>query len=209
MNELHIGERIKKKREQNGLSLQDIAEELDVNRSSVMRWENGETNRIKLPIIEKLARILKTTPQYLMGYEMENPSALQPCLPEDACLLPVLKDLCSPERLFESENILHYELADGKYQNTPCFYLIQEGDSMSPRLDEGDYLLIKVQKKLESGDLGVFLIDHRETMVRVLHHAGSMELQAFNPYYPLLRLDKEEKDRISVIGRVMESKKRW
>ena len=68
MDQVSVGQRIKRQREQKGLSLQDVADRLAVNRSSVMRWENGEINRIKLPFVEKLAQILETSPGYLMGY---------------------------------------------------------------------------------------------------------------------------------------------
>ena len=67
--EMGIGKRIRQKREELGMSLQDVATKLDVNKTSVMRWEKGETGKIKLPVVEKLAQVLSTTPEYLMGWE--------------------------------------------------------------------------------------------------------------------------------------------
>ena len=66
---MNIGDRIRERRENLGLSLEAVGTELGVHRSTVMRYENGDTQRIPLPVIEKLAAILKTTPTYLMGWE--------------------------------------------------------------------------------------------------------------------------------------------
>lgn len=84
-----IGDRIKEKRERAGFSLQDVAEKLDVNRSSVLRWENGDTGKIKLPVIEKLAQILHTTPAYLMGWEDSEETAA----PKKESILDQIKNL--------------------------------------------------------------------------------------------------------------------
>ena len=181
MDQLRIGERIKKRREEIGLSLQHVADKLDVNRSSVMRWENGETNRIKLPIVEKLAQILQTSPDYLMGYAGTD----------------------------DRENIIYYELADGRYRHGHYFYLLVSGDSMAPHLLDDDQILVKEQNTLTNGQLGVFLLDGQTFILREYYHGETVELHAFNPYYPVLRLEEKDADRIQIIGRVMESRRQW
>ncbi|MBE7010852.1 MAG: LexA family transcriptional regulator [Ruminococcaceae bacterium] len=209
MEKTKTGERIKKKREESGLSLQDIAEKLAVNRSSVMRWENGETNRIKLPVIEKLAKILKTTPKYLMGYEDEDYSKVQFCSTDDACFLPVVKQICGDENLMQPDNVLYYEIAESGYQDGNYFYLLLSGDSMAPQLCEGDRLLIQKQKRLQEGDIGVFLLDGNDGLIRRYQKRKNTELFAFNPYYPVVNFSQEDLSRLQVIGRVIESKRTW
>lgn len=66
---MNVGERIRQRREALGLTLEAVANELGVNRSTVKRYESGETQRIPLSTIEKLARVLRTTTAYLMGWE--------------------------------------------------------------------------------------------------------------------------------------------
>lgn len=66
---MNVGERIRQRRGELGLTLEAVANELHVNRSTVKRYESGETQRIPLSTIEKLARILKTTTAFLMGWE--------------------------------------------------------------------------------------------------------------------------------------------
>ena len=66
---MSIGEKIKERREALGLTLEAVGAELGVHRSTILRYESGDTQRISLPVIEQLAAILKTTPSYLMGWE--------------------------------------------------------------------------------------------------------------------------------------------
>lgn len=70
---MQIGDRIRARREELGLSLEDVAKKLLVNRSTVKRYESGETRRISLPTIEKLAAVLDTTVEYLMGWDQKKP----------------------------------------------------------------------------------------------------------------------------------------
>ncbi|MGN1059987.1 MAG: helix-turn-helix domain-containing protein [Clostridia bacterium] len=211
MDRINIGQRIKKRREQIGLSLQDVADKLDVNRSSVMRWENGETSRIKLPMIEKLAQILQTSPDYLIGYKDVDDDNVtsRACSAEDACFLPVLKHIHSVNNLFDKQNIIYYELADGRYRYAHYFYLLVPGDSMAPYLADNDKVLVKQQEYLKNGQLGVFLIDEQDYIIREYRQNEQIELHAFNPYYPALRFSKNEAKRIQIVGLILESKRMW
>ncbi len=212
MNQCNIGQRIKRKREDQKLSLQFVADKLDVNRSSVMRWENGETNRIKLPMLERLAQILQTTPGYLMGYEEEDKHSLytsgQCVAPESACMLPVWKSLPCLEHHTEQNVACGYEIADAAYRND-CFFLRITEKSMAPSLEEGDLILVRRQNNLEKGDLGVFLLAEQDCLIRLYFPEEQLELHSFNPYYPTLRLDATEEKRVKIIGKVLESRRRW
>ena len=210
MNQINIGQRIKKKREQHKLSLQYVADKLDVNRSSVMRWENGETSRIKLPMLERLAQILQTTPEYLMGYEDEeiSDSTVRNVLPESACMIPVLDRLQIENGSLDWKYIIDYEIADTKYRHD-CFFLRISENSIAPRLEEGDRVLISLQSTLQNGETGVFLLDETESLIRIYSCEKEPELHSFNPYYPTLRFNETEKERLKIIGKVVESRRSW
>ena len=62
------GERIKKRREAIGMSVDDVAAEIGKNRATVYRYENGYIGDVPVSILSKLADILCTTPAYLMGW---------------------------------------------------------------------------------------------------------------------------------------------
>ena len=56
MNNIEIGKRIKQTREERNMSLQDVAEITGVARSTVQRYEAGRIDKLKLPVIESIAR---------------------------------------------------------------------------------------------------------------------------------------------------------
>ena len=70
---MNMNEKIKIRREELGLTLQEVGEYLGVSKATVQRYESGEIKNLKLGSIEKLAKILKISPAYLMGWEEKQP----------------------------------------------------------------------------------------------------------------------------------------
>ncbi|TWH46363.1 helix-turn-helix domain-containing protein [Sporomusa sp. KB1] len=65
---MSIHERIKARRKECDLSVDDVALELGVSRATVYRYESAEIKNMGIDKIEPLAKVLKTTPEYLMGW---------------------------------------------------------------------------------------------------------------------------------------------
>jgi len=63
-----IGERISKKRQELGLTADEVAEKLGKSRATVYRYENGEIESLPTTVLEPLAKVLRTTPAFLMGW---------------------------------------------------------------------------------------------------------------------------------------------
>lgn len=64
-----VHEIIKERRESLGYSLNELAEKIGVNRSTVMRWENGDIENMKRDKIVSLSEALKISPAVIMGWE--------------------------------------------------------------------------------------------------------------------------------------------
>lgn len=64
-----VQDKIKKRRKELGLSLEDVAKVLNVNRSTVLRYESKSIEKMPIDVIPPLAKILKCSPEYLMGWE--------------------------------------------------------------------------------------------------------------------------------------------
>ena len=67
MGNLELGKRIEMRRTQLNLTLDDIASEIGVAKSTVQRYEKGSIEKIKLPVIEAIARVLDVNPAWLCG----------------------------------------------------------------------------------------------------------------------------------------------
>lgn len=74
-----VGERIKIKRMQANMTLEELSPKVNVSRQTLSRYETGIISHIPSDRIELIADALGTTPGYLMGWE-ENPI---PYSPED------------------------------------------------------------------------------------------------------------------------------
>lgn len=69
---MKIGERIRQRRKEIGLSVDELAEILGKNRATVYRYESNEIEKLPTTVLEPLAKALKTTLAYLMGWEDES-----------------------------------------------------------------------------------------------------------------------------------------
>ncbi|AUJ26588.1 LexA repressor [Virgibacillus dokdonensis] len=66
---MKIGDRIRKRRKELKLSVEQLAEMLGKNRATVYRYESSEIENMPIDIIQPLAKALKVSPAYLMGWE--------------------------------------------------------------------------------------------------------------------------------------------
>ncbi|WP_125767291.1 helix-turn-helix domain-containing protein [Lapidilactobacillus wuchangensis] len=70
-----VGERIKQRRKVLHISADLIADKLGVSRSTIFRYENGDIDKVPISVISEIAKILHTTPQFLMGWSNNNNSS--------------------------------------------------------------------------------------------------------------------------------------
>lgn len=66
---MEMNEKIKTRREELGLTLQEVGEYIGVSKATVQRYESGEIKNLKQETIVKLCEVLKVSPAYLMGWE--------------------------------------------------------------------------------------------------------------------------------------------
>ncbi|NJE62913.1 helix-turn-helix domain-containing protein [Enterococcus durans] len=68
-----VGEKMKFRRKELKISADEIAKALGVSRSTIFRYEKGEIEKLPTENLRKIAEVLKTTPEDLMGWtETEN-----------------------------------------------------------------------------------------------------------------------------------------
>ena len=67
---MNIGERIKQRRKELNLSVDDVANRLNKNRATIYRYESNDIENLPITILEPLAQILQTTPIYLLEIKL-------------------------------------------------------------------------------------------------------------------------------------------
>jgi transcriptional regulator with XRE-family HTH domain len=65
---MSIGARIKLRRKELGYTADEVADRLGKNRATIYRYESDEIENLPLTILEPLAKVLQTSPEYLMGW---------------------------------------------------------------------------------------------------------------------------------------------
>ena len=66
-----MGQRIKNKRTEAGLSMQQLADKIGISKSAIAKWEKGESKPSR-PYIKEMCDIFNCTPAWLMDMEVPN-----------------------------------------------------------------------------------------------------------------------------------------
>jgi repressor LexA len=110
-----IGERIKRRRSEMGLTADAVAEALNKNRATIYRYESNDIEKLPTTVLEPLAKVLNTTPAYLMGWTNEESEKKNDAISDiilrlrsDDEFLDVVKDLqeLSAEQITAVKNFL-------------------------------------------------------------------------------------------------------
>lgn len=206
-----FSKRVKAQREKLGLNKRQMAEKLEIPYTTYNNYEIG-TREPNIETIKRFSDFFGVSADYLMCNDKivnewieKNTTSLG-----ETCMLPVVGCVCAGNGIIAEEDILYYEMADIKYSTGGYFYLQVSGDSMFPKIENGDLVLIKSQSSVDSGSIGVFIIDEEEGVIKkVKYDKEYIELHSFNPMYPVLRFDGADVLRVRVIGKIVESKKKW
>ena len=79
------------------------------------------------------------------------------------------------------------------------------GDSMYPKIEDGDTRIVHKQTSVDSGAVAVLLLDGEEGLgKKVIYGNEWIELHSFNPIYPTRRFSGEEILRLQVLGLVKQ-----
>lgn len=76
MTNIEIGKRIADRRSALGLTMDEVAKEIGVAKSTIQRYETGQIKKLKLPVIESIAAVLQVNPDWLIG-NSEDPTPKQ------------------------------------------------------------------------------------------------------------------------------------
>ena len=205
------GERIKKLRLERGLTQEELGAKLNVQRAAVQKYEKGTVKNIKRDALIRLAEVLDTTPEYLLGWD-ETPRNIIPVPDVPIIRIPVIGRVAAGVSCFADDNIVDYEpvLSSDISKAEKYAFLRVIGDSMYPVFMEGDLVLVQVQESIDSGTYAVVTVDNEDGVIkRVVYGTDFIELQSVNPMYPPRRFENADVMRIRVFGAVKEVKRKF
>lgn len=198
------GERIKQRRKELGLSAEYLAKKLKVSAATVYRYENGGIEKLPVDILEPLSQALDTTPSYLMGWEVtskptEVPPGFEP-LPKMK-RVPLIGEIACGQPITAEENLEGYVAVPDEWRAD--FTLTCRGDSMEPRIQNGDIVAIRKQPDVEDGEIAAVRIDCDATLKHVYHYPDRLVLQPENTAFPPIVLVGEEINTVCIEGKAV------
>lgn len=202
-----IGERIKDARKSAGLTQLELAKKTDLSRSYIGDIEKDRYN----PSVSTLQLIATATNTPL---EDLLPSTKTASPTGRGVRIPVLGRVVAGIPIDAIEEIIDYEEIPKSMAATGEFFALQvKGDSMLPKLEEGDVVIVKKQADVETGDIAIVLVNGDEaTIKQVKKVTGGIMLYGFNPdvYEPHFYSNQQiEELPVRILGKVIESRRSW
>lgn len=214
MDDNLLGSRIKQRRLALNMTQGDIASQIGVAVSTIQRYEKGKIDKIKLPVVEAIARAICVDPDWLIGKTDIMTPKTSPLPPGNLPIgentlplpktkrVPLLGTIACGEPILAEENLDGYvEMAE---EVTADFALRCRGDSMvNARILDGDLVFIRQQPDVENGEIAAVLIGDEATLKRVYKYPQQVVLQPENPKYPPLVYAGEQLQELRILGKAI------
>lgn len=204
-----VGERIKDLREKLGISQVDFADKINVSKQTLYKYENNIITNIPSDKIEAVANIGNLSPAYLMGWNSNVGSIMcESKHKQTGFTINVLGRVAAGIPVEAIEDIIETEEITQELASTGEFFGLRiHGDSMEPKMSEGDVVIVRQQEDAESGDVVIVTINGTDaTCKRLRKYRDGIELVSTNPNYNPMFFSNEEIENkpIRVIGKVVE-----
>lgn len=206
----------------------DVSRATGIPSSTFSDWKKGKSSP-KYDKIQKIAEYFGVEPDWLSGkseYKTKKEMFQHfddvcdiPALQSDVFRLekgmkiPVLGDVAAGTPIFAEENYIGSEEISQELAATGEFFGLRiKGDSMSPRISEGDTVIVRQQEYAETGDIVIVLINgDSATCKRLMKYQEGISLISFNPAYePMTFSNKDiEEKPVRIIGKVVENRQKY
>lgn len=198
--------RLRQLRNQKNLTQKDIADFLGCGRTTYVKYETG-VNEPNLDTLKQLAGFYNVSLDYLTGNsdssDVEGVGIRIPVLGRVQAGIPFE----AVEEILDWEEISPEMAATGDY-----FALRIRGQSMEPRMCDGDVIIIRKQSDVDNGDIAVVLVNGFEATVKKIKKTESgVTLIPSNPAFdPIFYANDEIKELpVQVIGKVVELRAKY
>ena len=201
---------MKQRRKEIGFSAEKVAERLGVSPATIYRYEKGDIEKVPVDSLAELAKILQTTPAYLMGWE-EQPS---PAASKESTIppgfepmpkmkkVPLVGSIACGDPITAEQNI---EKMVDVPDNIRCdFSLTCHGDSMiDAGIHDRDIVYIRIQPEVENGEIAAVRIGDEATLKRVYYSDDTLTLMPANPAYAPMVYSGPQLDEVQIEGRAV------
>ena len=183
--EIELANKLRTKRLENNLSLQDVAEKLGVSKVTISRYETLDITNIPSDKIEGMAKLYNTTPAYLMGWETkkEKENIDIKNIDTDFLMVPLYQSISAGYGASNVDFIEMIPVFGLKKNGTTYFAVKVKGDSMEPKIPNGSTIIIKKNIAVEVGEIGAFNLNDENFVKQKKLVKDRLILHSFNLAY--------------------------
>ncbi|MBE6704242.1 MAG: helix-turn-helix domain-containing protein [Ruminococcaceae bacterium] len=198
---------IKILRKESELSQAEFAALFNVHQTAVSQWEQGRT----VPDIDTAIRIaekFEVSLEFVLDKTDFRQESADTSKPSSGIKIPVYGKVAAGIPIDAIEDIIDYEELSEEMASHGEYIALQiKGDSMEPKISEGDVVIVRLQSDFNNGDTVIVLVNGDEaTCKRIKKTPEGVMLISTNPNYePMFYSKKEVEDLpVRVLGKVIE-----
>lgn len=213
-----LGNIVKQYRLDNSFSMDEFAKRCSLSKGYISMIENEINPRNNKPIAPTLPSIMKIATAMNMELDEllkimdggQKVTLIHQKTPEKkkGIVIPVLGRVAAGIPIEAIEDIIDTEEITEEMAKTGTHFGLQiHGDSMEPRMCEGDVVIVRQQDDAESGDIVIATVNGADaTCKRLRKYRDGIELISNNPAYKPMFYSNEEIEQkpVRIIGKVVE-----
>lgn len=193
---------------ENHISQKELAARIGVGQQTVSDWKHGRSNSY-FKYLTQIAVLFGVSVDYLSGMDAENDepvtSTVDLLKPDSVYDIPIYDSVSAGFGAYAENCVTGYM---AMYLPTPdeageTLFVRVRGDSMFPRISDGDLIQVHKQDYADNGNVVVMLIDGTEAVVKRYFCDTAREevrLESYNPSYPPRVFRGREIERLHILG---------
>ena len=178
-----------------GISRQKFCRDTGINYTTLGEWMTAK----KYPRIDKI--------ELMAAYFGVSKSDLveAPTKNLNKHLVPVYGVIRAGIPIEAIQDILDYEeISEAMARNGEYIALRIKGDSMGPKISDGDVVIIRRQPTVENGEIAAVMVNGSDAALKKFYRSGDqVTLVSLNPDYAPMVYDLKETP-VSILGRLVE-----
>lgn len=192
-----ISKRLLQAIQKSGYSYRDLAKMTGIPASAIQRYASGYIGKIPIERVKILARALGVTAEFLLGWEDDKKK-----------FVPVYGEIAAGFPILEVQDIEDYEEISEEMARSGDYIALRiHGESMMPRICDGDVIIIRIQDTCDNGDICAVCVNgDSATCKRVKYTEDGIMLVSLNPAFDPIFYSKKQCSElpIKIIGKVVE-----
>ena len=194
---------IKNYREKMGISQAELSRRIGVSRQTFNNYELGK-READYETLLKIAEELHTSVQALLTDENLEPQNGIVLEKDNIYMIPIFKTVSAGFGAYADDQICGYEplYFETKREAEETLAIAVKGDSMYPKIEEDDLVVVHKQDYFENGDIVVAVVcgENDGFVKRAFQTEGKLTLESINPSYPPMVFSGSKLDDIKIMG---------